>query len=64
MVQREEVRNTFEFVVIAGARAHQLLRGCLPRTVGSQKAAKLAALEVKQGHVRRIPSAKEPVDAG
>ena len=54
MVNKSEVKNPFELVVLAGARARQLLRGCTPRTEGSEKPARLAALEVKQGHVRRL----------
>jgi DNA-directed RNA polymerase subunit K/omega len=59
MIDKSEVKNPFEFVTIAGARARQLLRGCAPRTEGSEKPARLAALEVKQGHVRKLPSAPE-----
>jgi DNA-directed RNA polymerase subunit K/omega len=58
MTQRADVKNPFEFVVLAGARAHQLLRGCKPRTAGSDKPARLATLEVKQGHVRKLPPAQ------
>lgn len=59
MVDRTDVKNAFELVVLAGARARQLLRGCTPRAEGSVKPARLAALEVAQGHVRRVPA---PVD--
>ena len=52
---RAQTGNAFEFVTMAGARARQLLRGCTPRTDGSEKPARLAALEVKQGHVRKLP---------
>ena len=54
MIDKTELKNQFEIVVVAGARARQLLRGCTPRTGGSEKPARLAALEVKQGHVRKI----------
>jgi DNA-directed RNA polymerase subunit K/omega len=54
-----ELANAFEFVVVAGARARQLLRGCTPRTEGSPKPARLAELEVKQGHVRKVQVALE-----
>lgn len=54
MNERNMVRNPFELVALASARAHQLLRGCTPRTEGSEKPARLAALEVKQGHVRKV----------
>ena len=59
MGDKKNNRNAFELVVVAGARAHQLLRGCTPRTTGSEKAARLAALEVKQGHVRKLEDAGE-----
>jgi DNA-directed RNA polymerase subunit K/omega len=46
--------NAFEFVVVAGARAHQLLRGCTPKIAGSEKPARLAQKEVKEGFVRKL----------
>ena len=54
MTEKSDIKNPFELVVVAGARARQLLRGCTPRTQGSEKPARLAALEVKQGHVRKL----------
>jgi DNA-directed RNA polymerase subunit K/omega len=54
MSKTTEVTNKFEFVILASARARQLLRGCTPRTEGSLKPAKLAALEIKKGHVRKV----------
>jgi DNA-directed RNA polymerase subunit K/omega len=45
--------NAFEFVTIAAARAHQLLRGCTPRVEGSPKLARRALEEVSQGTVAR-----------
>ena len=56
MPENVEVKNKFELVVMAGARARQLLRGCTPRSEGPQKPARLAALEIKQGHVRKLES--------
>jgi DNA-directed RNA polymerase subunit K/omega len=53
-VKKSEITNKFELVVMAGARARQLLRGCTPRTDGPEKPARLAALEIKQGHVRKV----------
>jgi DNA-directed RNA polymerase omega subunit len=50
------ITNKFELVVLAGARARQLLRGCTPRAEGSHKPARIAALEIKQGHVRKVPA--------
>jgi DNA-directed RNA polymerase subunit K/omega len=49
-------RNAFEFVVVAGARARQLLRGCTPKTTGSEKPARLAQKEVKEGKVQKVIS--------
>ena len=59
MIERNKVSNAFELVALASARAHQLLRGCTPRTEGSAKPARLAALEVKQGHVQRLEQTEE-----
>jgi DNA-directed RNA polymerase subunit K/omega len=46
--------NAFEFVVVAGARAHQLLRGCTPKIAGPEKPARLAQKEVKAGLVAKV----------
>ena len=54
VAERSEIRNAFEFVTVAGARARQLLAGCTPRTEGSAKPARLAQQEVKQGVVRKL----------
>jgi DNA-directed RNA polymerase omega subunit len=47
--------NTFEFVILAGARAKQLQAGCTPRVEGSEKPARLAMKEVREGKVERVP---------
>ena len=54
MVDRTNVPNAFEFVVVAGARAKQLLRGCTPRTTGSGKVITLAQKEVREGKVEKV----------
>jgi DNA-directed RNA polymerase subunit K/omega len=46
-------KNAFEFVAVASARAHQLLRGCTPKVEGSAKPARRALQEVSQGAVSR-----------
>jgi DNA-directed RNA polymerase subunit K/omega len=46
--------NAFEFVTMAGARARQLLRGCTPKTEGSQKPARLAQKEVREGKIQKV----------
>ena len=54
MSENPVTQNAFEFVVVAGARARQLLRGCTPRTTGSEKLVKLAQKEVKEGKVEAL----------
>ena len=54
MAEKTDVKNKFELVVMAGARAHQLLRGCTPRIEGSGKPARLATQEIKQGRVKKV----------
>jgi DNA-directed RNA polymerase omega subunit len=46
--------NKFEFVIVAGARARQLLAGCTPKTTGSDKPVRLAQQEVTEGKVEKI----------
>jgi DNA-directed RNA polymerase subunit K/omega len=58
VVDRTKVPNAFEFVVVAGARAHQLLRGCTPRTAGNEKLVRLAQKEVREGKVEKIEQNK------
>ena len=60
MVHRTDVPNAFEFVIVAGARARQLMRGCTPRTTGSEKLVRLAQKEVKEGKVEKV--AVEPAE--
>ena len=55
MAEKKDIGNKFEFVTVAGARARQLLAGCTPRTVAtSEKAAKVAQKEVREGKVEKI----------
>jgi DNA-directed RNA polymerase subunit K/omega len=54
VVDRTRVPNAFEFVVLAGARAKQLLRGCTPRTTGPEKLVRLAQKEVKEGKIEKV----------
>jgi DNA-directed RNA polymerase subunit K/omega len=51
---RSEVRNAFEFVTVAGARARQLLAGSTPRSEGGVKPARIAQKEVKEGKIRKL----------
>ena len=52
-MQRAPKENRFEFVVIASARAHQLLRGALPRESGEKKVT-IAQREVLRRKVEKI----------
>ena len=56
--ERAEIRNAFEFVTVAGARARQLLAGCTPRSDGSHKPARLAQKEVQEGKIRKLEGAE------
>ena len=58
MAERNETPGRFEFVVLAGARAHQLLQGCTPRSSGNEKLVKLAQKEVKEGKVEKVRPAE------
>lgn len=53
MADKPATANKFEFVIVAGARARQLLRGCTPRTEGSEKPVRLAQKEVREGKVEK-----------
>ena len=54
MSERTEVRNAFEFVTVASARARQLLKGCTPKVeTPSPKKARVAMKEVRSGAVRK-----------
>jgi DNA-directed RNA polymerase subunit K/omega len=54
LTDRKHTPNKFEFVVVAGARAKQLLRGCTPRTTGNEKLVRLAQKEVREGKVEKL----------
>ena len=58
MIDRTKVPNAFEFVILAGARARQLLKGCTPRTSGSEKLVRLAQKEVREGKVEKVEPVK------
>jgi DNA-directed RNA polymerase subunit K/omega len=60
MAETPKINNPesrFEFVAVASARAHQLLRGCLPKIDGSAQLARRAQQEVAAGIVNRVDPA-------
>jgi DNA-directed RNA polymerase subunit K/omega len=52
-VERSPKENRFEFVVMASARARQLLRGALPRERG-EKTVTIAQREVLRRKVQKL----------
>jgi DNA-directed RNA polymerase subunit K/omega len=46
--------NKFEYVVVAGARAKQLLNGCTPKVEAMHKPARTAMKEVKQRKIEKL----------
>jgi len=61
VVQRPHGTNPFEFVVVSGLRAAQLMRGCIPRVERAHKVITTAQIEVATGKVSRIPVGENPV---
>jgi DNA-directed RNA polymerase subunit K/omega len=55
MIDRSKLPNSFEFVVMAGARARQLLAGSTPRVeVGTHKKTTVAQQEVVTRAVEKV----------
>ena len=63
MIQRPADTNAFEFVVLSGLRAAQLIRGCTPRVDAGHKLTTTAQLEVATGKVIRAADTKPGVAA-
>lgn len=57
MIQRPAEFNAFEFVVLSGLRAAQLMRGCTPRVEGTHKLIMTAQQEVAE---RKVVRAVDP----
>jgi hypothetical protein len=66
MVKRPDGMNAFEFSVLSGLRAAQLLRGCTPRVPPSENAATTAQRELAERKIARCADTagphSEPVD--
>lgn len=56
MVQRPSEFNAFEFVVLSGLRAAQLMKGCTPRVEGAHKIIMTAQMEIAERKVVRAPA--------
>ena len=65
MIQRPSDMTSFEFVILSGLRAAQLMRGCIPRIQSTHKLIMVAQMEVADHHIIRTPPAEltpaEPV---
>ncbi len=46
--------NKFEYVILSGARARQLLKGCTPKVEAQNKPARTAMKEVKQRKIEKV----------
>jgi DNA-directed RNA polymerase subunit K/omega len=62
VIRRPAGSNPFEFVVVSGLRAAQLMRGCLPKVDREHKVISTAQLEVAMGKIARIPLTPELVE--
>lgn len=62
MIRRPASSNRFEFAVVSGLRAAQLMRGCIPKVDREHKVISTAQLEVATGKVARIPLVAEIVE--
>lgn len=56
MVHRPPEIPAFEFVVLSGLRAAQLMRGCIARVESTHKRIETAQIEVATGLVVRAPN--------
>jgi DNA-directed RNA polymerase subunit K/omega len=54
MVTRPTSMNAYEFAVVSGLRAKQLILGCVPRVGGDHKKSTKAQMEVAEGLVSRV----------
>ncbi|MBI3046691.1 MAG: DNA-directed RNA polymerase subunit omega [Acidobacteria bacterium] len=59
MVTRPPHFNPFEFAVVSGLRAHQLMDGCLPQLDGEHNATTMAQMEVASGKISRASRLSE-----
>lgn len=55
MIRPPAGTNPFEFIVVSGLRAAQLMRGCTPKVEREPRVVTTAQLEVATGKVARLP---------
>lgn len=55
MIRNPDTIGAFEFAVVSGLRAAQLMRGCTPRLTAPNKRIVIAQMEVAAGFVARSP---------
>jgi len=60
VIRRPPDTNPFDFAVVCGLRAAQLMRGCIPRVARADKVITTAQMEVAAGLVVRIPLGEPP----
>jgi DNA-directed RNA polymerase subunit K/omega len=57
VIDKTSQPNSFELVVIAGARARQLLKGARPRVESESPLVRVAQAEVAAGKIQKIDAA-------
>lgn len=62
MIRRPPALSAYEFAVVAGLRAKQLMNGCIPRVDTTQKVIMTAQLEVAAGLVAKLPYTLDTLD--
>ena len=55
MIRPPAGTNPFEFIILSGQRAAQLMRGCVPKVDTDHKLVSKAQLEVATGKVAPLP---------
>jgi DNA-directed RNA polymerase subunit K/omega len=61
VIQRPPGVGAFQFAVLAGLRAAQLIRGCRPRIDGMHKVIMTAQFEIAEGKVAEMVEPQVPV---
>jgi DNA-directed RNA polymerase subunit K/omega len=62
VIRRPAGSNRFEFAVVSGLRAAQLMRGCIPKVEREHKVISTAQLEVATGKIARVPAVPAVVE--